>query len=191
MTATRTGLQAALIAGAAALLAACAANEPTSDQTEVETAPPSAETQDPGNGPGSVPTRQVERDEVTDPFGRPTQESLDNYAGDRVFFAFDSSELSPQARRVLQRQAEWLKAHDEVDAIIEGHTDERGTREYNLALGERRANAAKNYLVALGIAENRLETLSYGKERPAVLGQGEQVWSKNRRAVLKVDTPGV
>ena len=75
--------------------------------------------------------------------------------------------------------------------IIEGHADERGTREYNLALGERRANAVKNYLVALGIAPERIETISYGKERPAVLGTGEAVWRLNRRAVTKVITPGV
>lgn len=103
--------------------------------------------------------------------------------GDRVFFATDSSRISPSARQTLEQQAEWLKQYPEFDVIVEGHADERGTREYNLALGERRANAAKQVLVAMGIEPNRITTISYGKERPAVLGHTEAAWSQNRRAV--------
>jgi len=103
--------------------------------------------------------------------------------GDRTFFAYDSIELSADARRTLERQAAWLKQYGSVRVVIEGHADERGTREYNLALGERRASAQKDYLVALGIAPARLETVSYGKERPAVPGENEAAWSQNRRGV--------
>ena len=106
--------------------------------------------------------------------------------GDRVFFDFDRSDLKPEARATLERQAAWLKQYSNVRLQIEGHCDERGTREYNLALGERRANAAKNYLVALGIPASRLSTISYGKERPAVLGSNETSWAQNRRAVSVV-----
>jgi peptidoglycan-associated lipoprotein len=106
--------------------------------------------------------------------------------GDRVFFDYDRSDLKPEARQTLERQAAWLKQYSNVRLQIEGHCDERGTREYNLALGERRANAAKNYLVALGIPASRLSTISYGKERPAVLGSNETSWAQNRRAVSVV-----
>jgi peptidoglycan-associated lipoprotein len=107
--------------------------------------------------------------------------------GDRVFFAFDKSDISAEARRTLERQAEWLKRYPNVTVSVEGHTDERGTREYNLALGERRATAAKNVLVALGIPANRVTTISYGKERPAVVGSNEAAYAQNRRAVTVVN----
>jgi peptidoglycan-associated lipoprotein len=103
--------------------------------------------------------------------------------GDRVFFATDSSNIAPSARQTLQQQAQWLSQYPDYDIVVEGHCDERGTREYNLALGERRANAAKQVLVAAGIEPSRITTISYGKERPAVLGHTEAAWSKNRRAV--------
>lgn len=115
-----------------------------------------------------------------------TQEDLVVNVGDRVFFGFDKSDLTPEARATLDRQAAWLKKYAAVSATIEGHCDERGTREYNLALGERRAMAAKNYLVAAGIPASRLKTVSYGKERPAVLGSNETAWAQNRRAVSVV-----
>jgi peptidoglycan-associated lipoprotein len=110
-------------------------------------------------------------------------EDLTQNVGDRVFFAFDSSSLSSEAQQTLQRQAAWLKQYPNVSVTVEGHCDERGTREYNLALGERRANAAKKYLASEGIAASRISTISYGKERPAVIGDNEDAWSKNRRAV--------
>ena len=107
-------------------------------------------------------------------------------ADDRVFFAFDSSALSSAATQSLDTQVAWLKRNNKVNVIVEGHADERGTREYNLALGERRATAVKNYLVSKGVAANRITTVSYGKERPAVLGSNEAAWAQNRRAVTVV-----
>jgi peptidoglycan-associated lipoprotein len=86
----------------------------------------------------------------------------------------------------LERQAAWLKKHGKLSITVEGHADERGTREYNLALGERRANSVKNYLTSLGVAAKRIETISYGKERPAVMGSNESSWSQNRRSVTVV-----
>jgi len=115
-----------------------------------------------------------------------TQEDLVVNVGDRVFYSFDKSDLTPEARATLDRQAAWLKKYATVKVTVEGHCDERGTREYNLALGERRATAAKNYLVAAGITADRVKTVSYGKERPAVLGSNETAWAQNRRAVTVV-----
>ncbi len=106
--------------------------------------------------------------------------------GDRVFFGFDKSSLSSDARSQLEKQAVWLKKYGSVSLTLEGHADERGTREYNLALGERRANSAKDFLIALGVAPNRIRVISYGKERPAALGQNEAAWRQNRRAVTVV-----
>ena len=105
---------------------------------------------------------------------------------DTVFFAFDSSALSAEAQSALDTQVAWLKKHDDVNVIVQGHCDDRGTREYNLALGERRANAVKQYLVSQGIEESRISTISYGKERPAVLGNNEAAWAQNRRAITVV-----
>jgi peptidoglycan-associated lipoprotein len=105
---------------------------------------------------------------------------------DRVFFDFDSSVIKPEGQAVLQKQADWLKGHSSINITVEGHCDERGTREYNLALGERRANAARSYLVSLGVAKSRIQTISYGKERPAILGSDESAWGQNRRAVTVV-----
>lgn len=116
-----------------------------------------------------------------------SQEDLRVNVGDSVFFGFDRYDLSPEARATLDRQAAWLKQYPSVTVTVEGHADERGTREYNLALGERRANSARNYLVAQGVASARLKTLSYGKERPAVVGSGEAAWAQNRRGVTVVD----
>ncbi len=106
--------------------------------------------------------------------------------GDRVFFALDKSVLSSDAQATLDKQAAWLKANTSTNVVVEGHSDERGTREYNLALGERRATAAKNYLVSAGVAASRVSTVSYGKERPAVDGHDESSWAQNRRAVTVI-----
>ena len=103
--------------------------------------------------------------------------------GDRVFFDYDSYEIRPDAQNTLQQQAAWLQQYGQYSVLIEGHCDERGTREYNLALGERRANSVRNYLVALGIDGNRIQTISYGKERPEVPGSDESAWAQNRRGV--------
>jgi peptidoglycan-associated lipoprotein len=105
-----------------------------------------------------------------------------------VFFAYDSAVLSPIASQTLDRQAAWLKQYPEIFLTVEGHTDERGTRDYNLALGDRRANAVKNYLVALDIQPNRILTISYGEERPAEAANDETAWANNRRAVSVVST---
>lgn len=116
-----------------------------------------------------------------------SQEDLRAQAGtDTVLFALDSQDLDAEARAILSRHAEWLKRNPAVRITVEGHCDERGTREYNLALGDRRANAAKNFLAAQGISVARMTTISYGKERPAVDGNTEAAWALNRRAVTVV-----
>lgn len=106
--------------------------------------------------------------------------------GDRVFFDFDKSEIRADAQATLAKQAAWLLQYPSTQAVIEGHCDERGTREYNLALGERRASAVKDYLVSLGVQPDRLSTISYGKERPAVEGSNEAAWAQNRRGVTVI-----
>ena len=106
--------------------------------------------------------------------------------GDRVFFDTDQSGIREDGRQTLARQAEWLKKYTNYQITVEGHCDERGTREYNLALGERRANAARQYLVAQGIPAARVKTVSYGKENPDPPGSDEQAWALNRRATTEL-----
>jgi peptidoglycan-associated lipoprotein len=115
-----------------------------------------------------------------------SQEDLVANVGDRVFFDFDRSNIRADQRPVLDRQSQWMGRYPEVQVSVEGHTDERGTREYNLALGQRRANAARDVLVAGGVAPARISTISYGKDRPAALGSNEEAWAQNRRAVTVV-----
>ena len=115
-----------------------------------------------------------------------SQEDLTENAGDVVYFDFDSSTLSADAKSTLNAQAEWLKKNDDVKVIVYGHCDERGTREYNLALGDRRAESVKKYLVRSGVAANRIEAISLGKERPAVVGDNEESHALNRRAEVVV-----
>ena len=103
--------------------------------------------------------------------------------GDRVFFGFDKSDLAPEARQQLTAWVAFLKKYPQDNLTVEGHADERGTREYNIALGEKRANSVKEFLVAQGVQASRLKTVSYGKERPAVLGSNETAWAQNRRGV--------
>ena len=103
--------------------------------------------------------------------------------GDRVFFATDRYDLTAEAKAALDRQIAWLRRYSDHTVRIEGHCDERGTREYNLGLGNHRANTVKRYMVAAGIAPQRLEIVSFGKERPAVMGANQEAWAKNRRAV--------
>lgn len=107
--------------------------------------------------------------------------------GDRVFFDFDKSTIKAEGQQTLQRQADWLKRYPNVTVTVEGHCDDRGTREYNLALGERRATAVQRALVALGVQANRIKTISYGKERPAVLGDNDAAWAQNRRGVTVIN----
>ena len=106
--------------------------------------------------------------------------------GDRVLFLVDQSTLTPEATQILDAQANWLLEYTQYTATIEGHADEQGTREHNLALGARRASSVKNYLVSRGVADNRVETITYGKERPLEICSNEACWSKNRRAVTLV-----
>jgi peptidoglycan-associated lipoprotein len=103
--------------------------------------------------------------------------------GDRVFFDFDKYNLKPEAKDQLAKWVAFLKKYPSDQLVVEGHADERGTREYNLALGERRANSVKDFLVSQGVQAARLKTISYGKERPAVLGSNETAWAQNRRSV--------
>ncbi len=107
--------------------------------------------------------------------------------GDRVFFGYDRYDLTRAARATLERQAEWLQRYPNRRLVIEGHADERGTREYNIALGERRAATVRSYLVSQGVSPSRLSTISYGKEQPAVLGATEAAWAQNRRGVTVVN----
>lgn len=115
-----------------------------------------------------------------------SQEDLVVNVGDRVFFGFDKYDLTPTSLNTLKMQATWMKANPLVKITIEGHCDERGTREYNLALGEKRANAARDYLLSLGVSDSRITTISYGKERPVALGANENAWAQNRRGVTTV-----
>lgn len=108
------------------------------------------------------------------------------FESENIFFDFDKFNLMPEARAVLAKKAEWLRANPEYSVRIEGHCDERGTNEYNLALGERRANAAWKFLNALGISGDRLSTISYGEERPADPRSNDEAWTKNRRAEFKL-----
>jgi len=163
------------MAAMVAFLGACASGQSTS-------------TSDTGMSgqPAAVPTPVVEEAVVAGPAAG-TQEHLNANVGDRVLFAYDSSELSVAARARLQAQSKWLRSNSGAAVVLQGHADERGTREYNLALGERRASAARNYLVALGVSPSRISIISYGKERPVALGSNERAWAKNRRAVMVVN----
>ena len=113
-------------------------------------------------------------------------EDLKVNVGDRVFFGFDRYNLTTEARYTLQQQAAWMIANSGVKITVEGHCDERGTREYNLALGDRRANAVSDYLMTLGVPATRITTISYGKERPEDAASTETAWAKNRRGVTTV-----
>ncbi len=107
--------------------------------------------------------------------------------GDRVFYDFDSSDLTTEAQDTVEKVVAWMQTYPDVTLSLEGHCDERGTREYNLALGERRANSVRSYMEALGIDGSRLSVISFGKERPAVLGSNESAWAQNRRSVFVVN----
>lgn len=120
---------------------------------------------------------------TSDPIKGSQEDFLANVAADRIFFETDRSNVDSEDQAVLRSQAAWLVANPSVRIRVEGHCDERGTREYNLALGERRANAAKNYLSTLGVDLSRISVVSYGKERPDALGSDETAWARNRRAV--------
>jgi len=164
-------LRPAVLALAATMaLSACASKPKPSTAPVAEAPPPPAETTFGGDtAPPSLGRSSLQAD-------------LAASAGDRVFFEVDSHLLNGEGSAVLARQADWLLRHPEVRAIVAGNCDERGTREYNLALGARRASAAKAFLVARGVQASRLDTVSYGKERPIAVSNDEQGWAQNRNA---------
>jgi peptidoglycan-associated lipoprotein len=171
----RTPWKVAAIAAALALTAGCGKKAPK------ELPPPpgtGTETSSEGTGtePGGVGSEVVagSRGDFLQAVGM---------GGDRVFFDTDQYDLDDRDRATLEAQAAWLQRYPSVRITIEGHCDERGTRDYNLALGDRRANAAKNYLAARGVSPARMTVISYGKERPEALGSDETAWAQNRRAV--------
>ena len=138
---------------------------------------------------GSTAAASTASKKATSLFGKsvetPQQKLIS--VGDRVLFDYDSAELSNDAKILLDKQSRFLRANSDLTFTIEGHCDERGTREYNLALGEQRATAVRDYLVIEGISPDRLRVISYGKEKPAVIGSNDMAWSKNRRAVTTID----
>lgn len=172
----RTGLSTVAVAAALALTAGCAKKAPE------ELPPPPVQ-----SGTGTDTTTPADTGTVgtgTIPGSR--ADFMQNVTSDRVFFDTDVHTLDAEARSVLDSQARWLLANPSVNVTIEGHADERGTREYNLALGDRRANSVKNYLISRGVPSSRLSTVSWGKERPEALGSTEEAWARNRRAVTVI-----
>ena len=162
----------ALTAVGALALSACKKEAP-------EELPPPPQTSTPAPTPGpSQPTGPVP--------GTQAHFSQTLQGRDTIYFDTDKFDIDAEDQAALRQQAQYLQQFANVRATVEGHADERGTREYNLALGERRANAAKNYLVSLGVPANRITVVSYGKERPVALGSNEQAWARNRRAVTIV-----
>lgn len=191
MTSVHLGKKLVFISAAALLLAACS-KDPTPVETVEQPDAVVTEAEENNGQPDAVETARIEAETLArmerDKYGASAnQAALDAFAGDRVFFAYDSSELTDEARDTLARQAEWLEYHRRARVNIEGHCDERGTREYNLALGERRANAVRSYLMALGVSASRMNSISYGKERLAVAGSSEAARSQNRRGVMTVN----
>lgn len=176
-----TGLKAVSVAAAMFLLAACETPvEETADTTGGGTA--TQTTTAPSQPVESKPTEPMKPKVVPG-----SQEDLVLNVGDRVFFDFDKSDLTPDSRATVERWAAWLKQYPSVTVTIEGHCDERGTREYNIGLGERRADATRRYLVALGVNPDRVGTVSYGKERPVCVTSNESCWSQNRRGIMLVN----
>lgn len=156
-----------LVATAVIALAACSKKPPAE-------LPPA-----PGGDTGAATTPAT----PSGPVKGSQEDFVASVSSDRIFFALDQYDIDAEDQQTLQSQAAWLQQNPNVRVTIEGHCDERGTRDYNIALGERRANAAKNYLASLGVDSSRITTISYGKERPAALGSDESAWAQNRRAV--------
>jgi peptidoglycan-associated lipoprotein len=149
-----------LVAGLALAVSAC-----STDESAVDTTPVALEGEIAGVAAG-------------------TQADLEARAGNTVYFEYDKYSLTPEASKVLKKQAAWLKLYPKANVVVEGHCDDRGTRKYNQALGARRADAAKRYLIAQGVSAKRITTVSYGKDRPAVSGTTEAAYAKNRRDVM-------
>ncbi len=164
-TFTRPNALAAI--AALALLVACSGNDRNGATTGTGTGSGASASGSGGPAPGS-------------------QEDLVANVGDRVFYALDSSQLSGEARSTLDRQSGWLERYPQVSVQLAGNCDDRGTEEYNLALGQRRANSARDYLVARGVSSARISTISYGKDRPTALGDTEEAWAQNRNTITSV-----
>ncbi len=161
-----------LVSVAALALAGCTRKTTTAETLPTppsDNAPPSAP-----SAPSSVSNAPVPGSQA---------DFLASVTSDRIYFDTDNSDVDSEDQAVLRSQAQWLARYPGKQVTIEGHCDERGTREYNIALGERRANAAKNYLATLGVDVGRISVISYGKERPVALGSDEAAWAQNRRAV--------
>ena len=175
-----SGLKTTIVVAAVFAFAACA------------TAPEeSAESSGQGGGattaqPATASAPQPKAEAMAPKITPGSQEDLVLNVGDRVFFNFDKHDLTAEAQATLLRQAAWLNDNPQTTIVVEGHCDERGTREYNLGLGERRASAIREYLVNLGVSPARVDVISYGKERPVALGHAETAWSQNRRGVTVV-----
>jgi peptidoglycan-associated lipoprotein len=148
---------------------------------KVETLPPAAE----GTDYGQTTTADSNANAAGQTIPGSQEDFLQQVGqfGDRILFETDRFNVDAEDQATLQRQARWLAQYPNTRITVEGHADERGTRDYNLALGERRANSAKNFLVSIGVDASRIQTVSYGKERPSALGSDEQAWAQNRRAV--------
>lgn len=160
---THPGFKIASLVAALFIVSACKSSEAPSSTT--------------GGGGGAVASTIVPG----------SQEDLAVTAGDSVFFDYDQYNLRPEGQATLQAQAAWLSKYPQVTLTLEGHCDERGTREYNLALGERRANSARAYLISLGVDPSRLQVISYGKDRPFAVGSDETSWAQNRRGFSRVN----
>ncbi len=169
---------------AAILVAGCSSNDEYDYGTDGDVGGPALSAPAGGLGDGGIDSGTLAANQPAPG----TQEDLELSVGDRVYFDFDSAVLSPLATETLDRQGAWLRQFPDNVVTVEGHADERGTREYNLAIGDRRATAVKNYLLALGVESNRILTISYGEERPADAGNNETAWANNRRAVTVVTT---
>jgi peptidoglycan-associated lipoprotein len=156
------------------LLTACATKEPPAAAPAAPPPPPPAAQAGPQAAPAPPPVATITPG---------SRQDFEQNVGDRVFFDYDRADLDQQDRDVLQRQAQWLARYPAVTLVVEGHADERGTREYNLALGARRAASVKEFLTSLGVTGARVETISYGKERPLCAESTEQCWQTNRRGM--------
>lgn len=175
-----------LLASSFIFLAACASTPEPQEEVKV-TAERTAPAPRPVTPAPSQPVTQDNLGSIVEPYAGPIPGSAEDFiyytgAAGRVYFGYDQYDLSSEARDALRRHAEWLANYPQVMAVVEGNADERGTREYNLALGARRAESVKSFLVSLGIAPNRLTTVSYGKERPIDARSNEEGWSRNRNA---------
>ena len=171
--------------GAVALLSACE----TASKKMVSGSASSSSGSTSSSTSSSVEKKTSSVDKKKSLFAQAKQTAADKLiaVGDRVLFDYDSAKLDSSAKILLDAQSRFLRANTDLNFIVEGHCDERGTREYNLALGEQRATAVRDYLVIQGIDPDRIKVISYGKEKPAVVGSNGMAWSKNRRAVTVID----